>query len=96
MQDGLGLFHRGDLEQAALSWREAARLYEAEQKLSEQSSALVHLAQHDRGRHAADERVAAHGRLAPRGALRDLDEPAIPGASALTYRRAPSRALVVR
>ena len=45
MKEGLRLLHRGDFEQATLSWREAARLYEAEKKFSQQSSALVHLAQ---------------------------------------------------
>ncbi|HXV84442.1 MAG TPA: CHAT domain-containing protein [Candidatus Binatia bacterium] len=45
MKEGLHLFQRGDFEQAILSWREAARVYEAEQKFSQQSSALVHLAQ---------------------------------------------------
>ena len=45
MKEGLRLLQRGDFEQATLSWREAARLYEAEKKFSQQSSALVHLAQ---------------------------------------------------
>jgi len=45
MKEGLRLLQRGDFEQATLSWREAARLYEAEQKFSQQSSALIHLAQ---------------------------------------------------
>ena len=45
MKEGLRLFQRGDFEQAILSWREAARVYEAEQKFSQQSSALIHLAQ---------------------------------------------------
>jgi tetratricopeptide (TPR) repeat protein len=45
MKEGLRLVQRGDFEQATLSWREAARLYEAEQKFSQQSSALIHLAQ---------------------------------------------------
>ena len=45
MKEGLRLMHHGDFEQATLSWREAAQLYEAEQKFSEQSSALIHLAQ---------------------------------------------------
>ncbi len=45
MKEGLRLSQHGDFEQATLSWREAARLYEAEQKFSEQSSALIHLAQ---------------------------------------------------
>ena len=45
MKEGLHLFQRGDFEQAILSWREAARVYEAEQKFSQQSSALIHLAQ---------------------------------------------------
>jgi CHAT domain-containing protein len=45
MKEGLRLLYRGDFEQAILRWREAARLYEAEQKFSQQSSALIHLAQ---------------------------------------------------
>jgi len=45
MEQGLNSFQRGDFEQAALSWTEAARLYEAEQKPKEQSIALIHLAQ---------------------------------------------------
>jgi CHAT domain-containing protein/Tfp pilus assembly protein PilF len=45
MKEGLRLLQRGDFEQAILNWREAARLYEAEQKFSQQSSALIHLAQ---------------------------------------------------
>jgi CHAT domain-containing protein/Tfp pilus assembly protein PilF len=45
MKEGLRLLQRGDFEQATLSWREAARLYEAEQKFSQQSGALIHLAQ---------------------------------------------------
>ncbi len=45
MKEGLRLSQHGDFEQATMSWREAARLYEAEQKFSEQSSALIHLAQ---------------------------------------------------
>jgi CHAT domain-containing protein/Tfp pilus assembly protein PilF len=42
---GLTSFQRGDFEQAILSWTEAARLYKEEQKLSEESGALVHLSQ---------------------------------------------------
>jgi CHAT domain-containing protein/Tfp pilus assembly protein PilF len=45
MKEGLRLSQHGDFEQATLSWREAARLYEAEQKFSQQISALIHLAQ---------------------------------------------------
>ena len=45
MDQALRSFQRGDFEQAVLSWTEAARLYEAEQKPKEQSIALVHLAQ---------------------------------------------------
>ena len=45
MEQGLSSFQRGDFEQAVLSWTEAARLYEAEQKPKEQSIALIHLAQ---------------------------------------------------
>ena len=44
-RQGLNSFQRGDFEQAMLSWTEAARLYEAEQKSAEQSSALIHVAQ---------------------------------------------------
>ena len=45
MDQALKSFQRGDFEQAVLSWTEAARLYEAEQKPKEQSSALIYLAQ---------------------------------------------------
>ena len=45
MDQALSSFQRGDFEQAVLSWTEAARLYEAEQKPKEQSNALIHLAQ---------------------------------------------------
>ena len=45
MDQALRSFQRGDFEQAVLSWTEAARLYEAEQKPKEQSNALIHLAQ---------------------------------------------------
>jgi CHAT domain-containing protein/Tfp pilus assembly protein PilF len=45
MKEGLRLLHHGDFEQAISSWREAAQLYEAEQKFSQQSSALMYLAQ---------------------------------------------------
>ena len=45
MKEGLRQLHQGDFAQATLSWREAARLYEAEQKFSQQSSALIQLAQ---------------------------------------------------
>lgn len=40
---GLKSFQRGDFEEAALSWREAARMYEKEEKPSEQSYALTYL-----------------------------------------------------
>jgi len=45
MDQALKSFQRGDFEQAVLSWTEAARLYEAEQKPKEQSNALIHAAQ---------------------------------------------------
>ena len=45
MEQGLNSFRRGNFEQAVLSWTEAARLYEAEQKPKEQSITLIHLAQ---------------------------------------------------
>jgi len=45
MERGVSSFRRGDFEQAILSWTEAARLYEAEQKLSQTSNALIRLAQ---------------------------------------------------
>ena len=45
MEQGLNSFQRGDFEQAILSWTEATRLYEAEQRLSQQSIALIQLAQ---------------------------------------------------
>src|SRR5262245_22589423 len=45
MEEGLNSFQRGNFEQAALSWTEAARLYEAEQKPREQTIALIRLAQ---------------------------------------------------
>ena len=45
MERGVDAFQRGDFGQAVLSWTEAARLYEAEQKPKEQSIALIHLAQ---------------------------------------------------
>jgi CHAT domain-containing protein/Tfp pilus assembly protein PilF len=45
MDQALKSFQRGDFEQAVLSWTEAARLYEAEQKPKEQGNALIHLAQ---------------------------------------------------
>ena len=45
MKEGLRLLQQGDFAQAISSWREAARLYEAEQKFSQQSSALIHVAQ---------------------------------------------------
>jgi len=45
MARGLGSFQRGDFEGAVLSWTEAARSYEGERKLKEQSHALTHLSQ---------------------------------------------------
>ena len=45
MEQGLNSFQRGNFEQAVVSWTEAARLYDAEQKPREQSIALIHLAQ---------------------------------------------------
>jgi CHAT domain-containing protein len=45
MAEGLRFFRGGEFEQAVLSWREASRLYETEEKFSQQSNALVHLAQ---------------------------------------------------
>src|SRR5499426_3864613 len=45
MEQGLNSFQRGNFEQAVVSWTEAARLYEAEQKPGEQTIALIHLAQ---------------------------------------------------
>ena len=45
MEQGLNSFQRGNFEQAVVSWTEAARLYEAEQKPAEQTIALIHLAQ---------------------------------------------------
>jgi CHAT domain-containing protein/Tfp pilus assembly protein PilF len=45
IKEGLRLLQQGDFAQATSSWREAARLYEAEQKFSQQSSALIHVAQ---------------------------------------------------
>jgi len=43
MELGLTSFQRGDFEQAILSWIEAAKLYEKEEKLSKQSEALTKL-----------------------------------------------------
>jgi CHAT domain-containing protein/Tfp pilus assembly protein PilF len=45
MDQAQNSFQRGDFERAVLAWTEAARLYEAEQKPEEQSSALIHVAQ---------------------------------------------------
>src|SRR5262245_65912947 len=45
MEQGLNSFQRGNFEQAVVSWSEAARLYEAEQKPREQTIALIQLAQ---------------------------------------------------
>ena len=45
MDQALRSFQRGNFEQAVVSWTEAARLYEAEQKPKEQTIALIHLAQ---------------------------------------------------
>lgn len=45
MDEGVSSFQRGDFEQAALNWAEAAKLYEREKKFSQQTNALTHLAQ---------------------------------------------------
>lgn len=45
MQDGSTAYQRGDFEQAAASWNEAARRFEAERNASRRSEALVQLAQ---------------------------------------------------
>jgi tetratricopeptide (TPR) repeat protein len=45
MQQGLRSFQRGALEQAIVSWLEAARLYERSAKPNEQSEALIYLSQ---------------------------------------------------
>ena len=45
MEQGANSFQRGDFEQAILSWTEAKRLYEAEQRLSLLSRALTQIAQ---------------------------------------------------
>ena len=45
MERGVNAFQRGDFELAVLSWMDAARLYESEQRLSQQSSALIQMAQ---------------------------------------------------
>ena len=45
MERGMGSFQRGDFEQAAVSWNEAARRFEAEQNSNRRSQALVQLAQ---------------------------------------------------
>ena len=45
MDQALKSFQRGDFEQAVLSWTEAARLYKEQQMLSQESNALIHLAQ---------------------------------------------------
>jgi CHAT domain-containing protein/Tfp pilus assembly protein PilF len=45
MQQGLSAYQRGDFEQAASSWSEAARRFEAEKNSSRRSAALVQLAQ---------------------------------------------------
>jgi len=42
---GLELFQRGDFEQSALSWTEAAQLYERSGEIRRQSEALVYLSQ---------------------------------------------------
>jgi CHAT domain-containing protein/Tfp pilus assembly protein PilF len=42
---GFKSLQRGDFEQAALDWREAAQLYQSEGKLSQQSAALIYLSQ---------------------------------------------------
>jgi CHAT domain-containing protein/Tfp pilus assembly protein PilF len=45
MKEGMRRLQRGDFEEAILNLREGAQLYEAEQKFSQQSTALIHLAQ---------------------------------------------------
>jgi len=45
MERGVDAFQRGDFGQAVLSWTEAARLYESEQRDSQQSGALIQMAQ---------------------------------------------------
>ena len=45
MERGADAFQRGDFGQAVLSWTEAARLYESEQRDSQQSGALIQMAQ---------------------------------------------------
>ncbi len=42
---GFKSLQRGDFEQAAVEWREAAQLYQSEGKLSQQSAALIYLSQ---------------------------------------------------
>jgi CHAT domain-containing protein/Tfp pilus assembly protein PilF len=42
---GFKSLQRGDFEQAALDWKEAAQLYEREGKLGQQSAALIYLSQ---------------------------------------------------
>ena len=42
---GFKSLQRGDFEQAALDWRDAAHLYQSEGKLSQQSAALIYLSQ---------------------------------------------------
>jgi tetratricopeptide (TPR) repeat protein len=45
MERGMSSFQRGDFEQAAVSWTEAARRFEAEQNSNRRSQALIQLAQ---------------------------------------------------
>src|SRR3989475_12083702 len=45
MQEGLGSYQRGAFDEAAVSWTEAARMYEQAGKLNEQSDALIFLTQ---------------------------------------------------
>jgi CHAT domain-containing protein/Tfp pilus assembly protein PilF len=45
MERGMRSFQRGDFEQAAVSWTEAARRFEAEQNSNRRSQALIQLAQ---------------------------------------------------
>ena len=45
MQEGLRRLQHGDFEEAILIWREAAQLFEAQEKFRQQSSALIYLAQ---------------------------------------------------
>ena len=44
MAEGLRAFQRGEIEQAAVHWREAARLYASTSQVQAHSAALTHLA----------------------------------------------------